>query len=52
MLLSHWDDFLAPLGSGARLLPAMQLPRLVDRIGTTTREARVGTLPLLGDLRI
>ena len=52
VLLSHWDDFLRPVESGARMLPAMQLPRLVDRLSAATREARIGTLPLLGALQI
>jgi L-ascorbate metabolism protein UlaG (beta-lactamase superfamily) len=50
VLLSHWDDFLAPLGRPARALPGMQMARLVDRLGAATREARIGTLPLLGEL--
>ncbi|HEY6461549.1 MAG TPA: MBL fold metallo-hydrolase, partial [Polyangiaceae bacterium] len=50
ILLSHWDDFLRPMHRGARLLPAMQLPRLVDRLDRASRGVRVGTLPLLGDV--
>ena len=52
VLLSHWDDFLAPLEKPARMLPAMQMPRLVDRLTKATGEARIGTLPLLGETRI
>jgi L-ascorbate metabolism protein UlaG (beta-lactamase superfamily) len=50
VLLSHWDDFLRPMDRGARLLPAMQLPRLVDRLDRASRGVPVGTLPLLGDV--
>ncbi|HEY1691298.1 MAG TPA: MBL fold metallo-hydrolase [Polyangiaceae bacterium] len=50
VLLSHWDDFLRPMERGARLLPAMQLPRLVDRLYQASPGVRIGTLPLLGDL--
>jgi L-ascorbate metabolism protein UlaG (beta-lactamase superfamily) len=50
VLLSHWDDFFRPLDREARLLPAMQVPRLVDRLAKATREARIGALPLLGEV--
>lgn len=52
VLLSHWDDFFRPLGEPARALPAMAMPRLVDRLGKATREANIGTLPLLGEVWI
>jgi L-ascorbate metabolism protein UlaG (beta-lactamase superfamily) len=52
VLLSHWDDFLRPLDRPARMLPAMQLPRMVDRLTRATRGARVGTVPLLGHVWI
>lgn len=52
VLLSHWDDFLAPLEKPARMLPAMQMARLVDRLDKATGEARIGTLPLLGETRL
>jgi L-ascorbate metabolism protein UlaG (beta-lactamase superfamily) len=48
VLLSHWDDFFRPLDRPVRALPAMQLPRLVERLGRATREAKIGTAPLLG----
>jgi L-ascorbate metabolism protein UlaG (beta-lactamase superfamily) len=48
VLLSHWDDFFRPLDRPARLLPAMRLPQLVDRLARATRDAEVYTLPLLG----
>ena len=37
VLLSHWDDFLRPLDQPVRALPAMQLPRLVERLGFAAR---------------
>ncbi len=52
VLLSHWDDFFRPLGEPARALPAIALPRLVDRLHKATREAEIGTLSLLGDVWI
>ena len=50
VLLSHWDDFLRPLQAPTRQLPAMQLPRLVERLSRATRGVRVGTLPTLGEV--
>jgi L-ascorbate metabolism protein UlaG (beta-lactamase superfamily) len=50
VLLSHWDDFFRPLERPARALPALQLPRLVDRLGRANRDAKVGVVPLLGGL--
>ncbi len=48
VLLSHWDDFFRPLERPARALPALQLPRLVDRLGRANRDATGGVVPLLG----
>jgi L-ascorbate metabolism protein UlaG (beta-lactamase superfamily) len=48
ILLSHWDDFFRPLEEEARALPALQLPRLVDRLGAAARDVQVHTLDLLG----
>jgi L-ascorbate metabolism protein UlaG (beta-lactamase superfamily) len=50
VLLSHWDDFLRPIDRAPRMLPAMQLPRLVERLTRASGGARVGTVPLLGDV--
>ncbi len=50
VLLSHWDDFLRPIDLPARALPAMQLPRLVERLSHAARGVKVGTLPLLGEV--
>jgi L-ascorbate metabolism protein UlaG (beta-lactamase superfamily) len=54
ILLSHWDDFLRPLGPGGwvRPFPAMQLPRLVERLTRASRGVAVGTLPALGEVRV
>ena len=30
--------------------PAMQMPRLVDRLATAARGVKIGTLPLLGEV--
>jgi L-ascorbate metabolism protein UlaG (beta-lactamase superfamily) len=50
VLLSHWDDFLRPMREPARSLPAMQMPRRVERLSVAVRGVKVGTLPLLGEL--
>lgn len=50
VLLSHWDDFFRPLAEPARALPAMQAPRLVERLSRVTRDAKIGALPLLGEV--
>lgn len=52
VLLSHWDDFTAPLAEGAKLLPAMAVPRLVDELGRGSRGSKVGSLPLLGHVTL
>jgi L-ascorbate metabolism protein UlaG (beta-lactamase superfamily) len=52
VLLSHWDDFFSPIDRGARMLPAMQVPRLVDRLARASRDAKIGALPLLGEVRV
>lgn len=50
VLLSHWDDFFRPLSEGTHALPGVQLPRVVDRFHATTRDALVGTVPVLGEI--
>ena len=50
VLLSHWDNFLRPMCEPAQSLPAMQMPRLVERLSRAVRGVKVGTLPLLGEL--
>jgi hypothetical protein len=50
VLLSHWDNFLLPLARPAQLLPAMQLPRLIERLTRAEPSMLVGALPLLGEV--
>jgi L-ascorbate metabolism protein UlaG (beta-lactamase superfamily) len=50
VLLSHWDDFLRPLGARTRALPAMQMPRLVERLDRAAPGVKIGTLPVLGEV--
>lgn len=50
VLLSHWDDFLRPLEARARVLPAMQLPRLVERLGRAAPGVRIGTVAPLAEI--
>lgn len=52
ILLSHWDDFFSPLAAGARPLPAMRMPRLVDQLGGADRDVKIGTLPILGSVSL
>ncbi len=52
VLFSHWDDFFSPMDAGARLLPAMRMPRLVDSLLAVDPSLRVGTVPLLGGLSL
>jgi len=52
VLLSHWDDFLRPLDRAVRMLPAMQLPRLVERLGRAVAGVKVGTVPILGHVSL
>jgi L-ascorbate metabolism protein UlaG (beta-lactamase superfamily) len=58
ILLSHWDDFLRPIDApdgrrlAARPLPRMELPRLVERLSRAARGVPVGTLPILGEVRV
>ncbi|HEY3822560.1 MAG TPA: MBL fold metallo-hydrolase [Polyangiaceae bacterium] len=50
VLLSHWDDFFRSIDRPARLLPAMQMPRLVERLARASGGARVGTVPIFGEV--
>jgi L-ascorbate metabolism protein UlaG (beta-lactamase superfamily) len=52
ILLSHWDNFLSPMSEGARMLPAMQLPRLVEGLTRVDPSVRIGALPLLGSVAL
>jgi L-ascorbate metabolism protein UlaG (beta-lactamase superfamily) len=50
VLLSHWDDFFRPLDAPVRALPAIQLPRLVERLTKAVDGVKLGTLGLLGEV--
>jgi L-ascorbate metabolism protein UlaG (beta-lactamase superfamily) len=50
VLLSHWDDFFRPLEAEVRALPAVELPRLVERLARACKGVRIGTLPVLGEV--
>ena len=52
VLLSHWDNFFSPLAAGAKVLPAMQMPRLVDALTAEDKALRVGTVPILGGVSL
>lgn len=52
ILLSHWDNFLSPMSAGAKMLPAMQLPRLVEGLTRVDSSVRLGALPLLGSIEL
>jgi L-ascorbate metabolism protein UlaG (beta-lactamase superfamily) len=58
ILLSHWDNFLRPMHRPdgrllrARPFPQMQIPRLVDRLARAAGGIPLGTLPLLGEVRV
>jgi L-ascorbate metabolism protein UlaG (beta-lactamase superfamily) len=50
VLLSHWDDFLRPLAARTVALPAMQMPRLVERLDRAARGVKIGTVQVLGEV--
>nr|MBK7070363.1 MBL fold metallo-hydrolase [Deltaproteobacteria bacterium] len=52
ILLSHWDNFFSPMSAGAKILPAMQLPRLVEGLTRVDPSVRLGALPLLGSIEL
>ncbi|MGZ3416583.1 MAG: MBL fold metallo-hydrolase [Polyangiales bacterium] len=52
VLLSHWDDFFRPIEKRARVLPSIGLPSLVDKFRHETRDAKVGVVPLLSEVRL
>lgn len=52
VLLSHWDNFFLPMASGARMFPAMKLPRLVEALSAQSRGLTLGTVPLLGEVSL
>jgi L-ascorbate metabolism protein UlaG (beta-lactamase superfamily) len=48
VLLSHWDNFFHPIHEPAKVLPAMAMPQLVDRLTKLSKDVRIGTLPIQG----
>jgi L-ascorbate metabolism protein UlaG (beta-lactamase superfamily) len=48
VLLSHWDNFLMPLDEPLRPLPAIELPRFVERLMHAAKGVRVGVVPAMG----
>ncbi len=52
ILLSHWDNFFDPLDSPVRALPAMAVQKLTDRLLAVARDAKIGAVPLLGEVVI
>ena len=50
--LSHWDNFFDPLDSPVRALPAMSVQKLTDRLSSVARDARIGAVPLLGEVLV
>jgi len=52
ILLSHWDNFFSPIEKGAKMLPAMQMPRLVDELCGLEPNLRIGTVSMLGELSL
>lgn len=52
VLLSHWDNFFLPLDQPAVMLPAMGVQKLADRLTKVARDAKVGAVPILGEVII
>lgn len=52
VLLSHWDNFFSPLDSPVTALPAMGVQKLTDRLLSVARDAKIGAVPLLGEVAI
>jgi L-ascorbate metabolism protein UlaG (beta-lactamase superfamily) len=52
VLLSHWDNFFLPMQQPARILPAMGMMQLVDRISSLSRDVKIGTLPIRGEIQL
>ena len=52
ILLSHWDNFFSPVEHGAKMLPAMQMPRLLDRLTAIDPSVRIGTVGLMDELTL
>ena len=52
VLLSHWDNFFQPLSRGAKMLPAIKMPQLVDALVQQNGSMSIGTAPLLQPLEL
>lgn len=50
ILLSHWDNFFTPLDKPVQALPAMGVQKLTDRLLSVARDAKIGAVPLLGEV--
>lgn len=50
VLLSHWDNFFEPIHQPAKMLPAMAMPKLVDRLTRLSKDVKIGTLPINGEI--
>jgi L-ascorbate metabolism protein UlaG (beta-lactamase superfamily) len=50
VLLSHWDNFFRPLDQPLAALPAMGVEKLTERLIRVARDAKVGAVPLLGEV--
>lgn len=50
ILLSHWDNFLLPFDRGAEVLPALRMGTLVDDLSHASKDVKLGTLALGGEV--
>jgi L-ascorbate metabolism protein UlaG (beta-lactamase superfamily) len=50
VLLSHWDNFFLPMHKPARILPAVGMTQLIDRLSSLSRDVKIGTLALRGEV--
>jgi L-ascorbate metabolism protein UlaG (beta-lactamase superfamily) len=52
VLLSHWDNFFRRLDRPLKALPAMSVERLTERLLREARDAKVGAVPVLGEVTL
>jgi L-ascorbate metabolism protein UlaG (beta-lactamase superfamily) len=50
VLLSHWDNFFLPMHQPAKALPAVGIMQLAERLSNLSRDVRIGTLPIRGEV--
>lgn len=50
VLLSHWDNFFLPIDRPAQALPAVGMMHLAERLARLSRDVRIGTLPIHGEV--